>query len=86
MIFQTLDEIAILTRDHKTDDVTFVMGTACEFYRRHLVGMPLIHGCYIGHLKKKHNIQRHHPFKFGFVFTTTCIMIVNENVMKSGSN
>ena len=36
--------------------------------------------------KEKLKIQGHHPFKLGFGFTATCIMIVYENVMKSGVN
>ena len=36
--------------------------------------------------KEKLKIQRHHPFKFGFGFTLTCIMVVYENVVKSGTN
>ena len=51
-----------------------------------LVGMFLLYVCYIGHLKKNWKIQGHHLFKVGFGFTTTCIMIVYENVMKSGTN
>ena len=31
-------------------------------------------------------IQGHHPFKLGFGFIMTCIMIVYVNVMKSGTN
>ena len=29
-------------------------------------------------------LQGHHLFKLGFGFTSTCIKIVYENVMKSG--
>ena len=36
--------------------------------------------------KEKLKIQGHHPFKFSFGFATTCIMIVYENVMTSGTN
>ena len=36
--------------------------------------------------KEKLKIQGHHLFKLGFGFTTTCIMIVCENAMKSGTN
>ena len=36
--------------------------------------------------KDKLKIQRHHPFKFGFGFSSTCIMVVYENVMKFGTN
>ena len=39
---------------------------------------------YMGHFKEKLKIQGHHPFKLGFDFTT--IIIVYENVMKSGTN
>ena len=36
--------------------------------------------------KEKLKIQGHHPFKLGFGFIATYIMIVYENVMKSGTN
>ena len=34
--------------------------------------------------KEKLKIQGPHPFKLGFDFTTTCILIVYENVTESG--
>ena len=39
-----------------------------------------------GTFKEKLKIQGQHPFKLGFDLTTTCIMIVYENVIKSGTN
>ena len=36
--------------------------------------------------KEKLKIQGNHPFKLGFDFTMASIMIVYENVMKSGTN
>ena len=36
--------------------------------------------------KEKSRIQGHHPFKLVFGFTTTCIMIVYENVTKFVTN
>ena len=42
----------------------------------------LLYSTFIEKLK----FQRHHPFELGFGFTTTCIMIVYENVKKSGTN
>ena len=36
--------------------------------------------------KEKLKIQGRYPFKVGFSFTTTCKIIVYENVMISGTN
>ena len=36
--------------------------------------------------KEKLKIQEHHPFKLRFEFTTTCFMIVHENIIESGMN
>ena len=36
--------------------------------------------------KEKLKIQGHRPFMLGFGFTTTCIINVNDNGMKSGTN
>ena len=36
--------------------------------------------------KEKLKFQAHHALKLGFGFETTCIMIVYENVMESGTN
>ena len=59
-----------------------------NFFDVILVGRSLQYVCYIAHLtfKEKLKIQGHHPFKLGFGFTTTCIMVVFETVMKSGAN
>ena len=60
------------------------MDTACEFCRRHFGWKVFVIRLLYRTFKEKLKIQGHHPFKFGFGLTTTCIMIVNENVMKSG--
>ena len=36
--------------------------------------------------KEKLKIQGHNKFKLGFGITTTCIIIVYENIMKFGTN
>ena len=54
------------------------------FFRRHFgLKVFVIHLLYRT-FKEKLKIQGHHPFKVGFGFTITCIMIVYENVIKSG--
>ena len=63
-----------------------MVGTACELFRRHFGWKVFVIRLLYRTLKEKLKIQGHHPFKLGFVFTTTCIMIVYENVMKSGMN
>ena len=67
-------------------DVTLRVGTACEFFRRHFDWKVFVIRLLYSTFKEKLKIQGHHPFKFGFGFTTTCKMIVYENVMKSGAN
>ena len=62
------------------------MGTACEFFRRHFGWKVCVIRLLYGTFKEILKIQGHHPFKLSFPFTTTCIMIVYENVMKSGTN
>ena len=63
-----------------------MVGTACEFFQRHfglkVCAIRLLYGAF----KEKLKIQGHHPFKLGFDFTTTCVMIVYIIVMKSGTN
>ena len=63
-----------------------MVGTACEFIRRHfglkVFVIRLLHRTF----KEKLKIQVHHPFKLRSGFTTTYIIIVYENVMKSGTN
>ena len=63
-----------------------MVGTACGFFRRHFVWNVFVIHLLYRTFKGKLNIQGHHPFKLGFGFTTTCIMIVYENVMESGTN
>ena len=62
-----------------------MVGTACEFFRRHfswkVTEIYLLYRTF----KEKLIIQGHHPFKLDFGFKT-CIMIVYENVMKSSTN
>ena len=63
-----------------------MVGTACEIFRRHFGLKVFVINLLDRTLKEKLKIQGHHPFKLGFSFTKTCIMIVSENVMKSGRN
>ena len=63
-----------------------MVGTACEFVRHHFGWKVFVIRLLYRTLKGKLKIQGHHPFKLGFGFTPTCIMIVSENVMKSGTN
>ena len=59
---------------------------ACEFFRCHFGWKAfVIHSLYKT-FKEKLKIQGHHPFKLGSGVTSTCIMIVYENVMISGTN
>ena len=69
-----------------TYDVTFMVGTACEVFRRHLVWKVFIIRLVYRTFTEKMKIQGNHPFKVGFGFTTTCILIVYEPVMKFGTN
>ena len=69
-----------------TYDVTFMVGTACDFFRRHLDWNVLVKRLLYRTFQEKLKIQGHHPFKLGFGFIMTCIMIVYVNVMKSGTN
>ena len=63
----------------------FMVVTACEFFRRHFGWKVFVIRLLYRAFKEKLKIQGQHPFKLGFGFTTTCIMIVYENVMKSGT-
>ena len=63
-----------------------MVGSACEFFRRYFGWKVFVIRLLYRTFKEKLKIQRHHPFKFGFGFTSTCIMVVYENVMKSGTN
>ena len=69
-----------------TYDVTFMVGTACDFFRRRFGWNVFVIRLLYRTFNEKLKIQGHHPFKLGFGFTTTCIIIVYENVMKSGTN
>ena len=55
--------------------------TACEFFRRHFGWKVYVIRLLYETFKEKLKIQGHHPFKLGFDFTTTCTMIVYENVI-----
>ena len=63
-----------------------MVGTACVIFRRHFGWKVYIINLLYRTLEEKLKIQGHHPLKLGFGFTKTCIMIVSENVMKSGRN
>ena len=69
-----------------TYDVAIMVGTACEFFRPHFGWNFLVIRLLYRTFKEKLKIPGHNPFKLGFGFTTACIMIVYENVMKSGMN
>ena len=69
-----------------TYDVRFMVGIACEFFRRHFVWKVFVICFLYRTFQEKLIFLGHHPFKLGFGFTMTCIMIVYENVMKSGTN
>ena len=69
-----------------TYNVTFIVCTACEFFRRHFGWKVCVIRLLYRTFKEKLIIQVYHPFKVGFGFTTTCIMIDYENAMKSGTN
>ena len=65
-----------------------MVGTACEFFRRHFGCKVCVIRLLYGTFKEKLENSGTHPFKLGFDFTTTCIiiMIVYEIVMKSDTN
>ena len=62
------------------------MGAACEFFRRQFGWKVFVMCLLYSTFKEKLKVQGHHPFKLGFGFTTTFVMIIYENVMKSGTN
>ena len=62
------------------------MGTTCEFFRRHFGWKVFVIRLLYRTFKEKLKIQGHHPFKLDSGFTTTCIIIIYESVMKSGTN
>ena len=68
-----------------TYDVTFMVGTAYEFFRRHFGWKVFVIRLLYRTFKEKLKIKGHHPFKLGFGFTLTHIIIIYENVMKSGT-
>ena len=53
-----------------------MVGTACDFFRRHLGWKVFVIRLLYWTFKEKLKIQGHHPFKLGFGFTMTHIMIV----------
>ena len=63
-----------------------MVGTACEFFRRHFGWKVFVIRLLYKPLKEKFKIQGQHPFKSYFGFTMTCLMIVYENVIKSATN
>ena len=63
-----------------------MVGTACDFFQRHLGWNVFVIHLLYRTIKEKLKIQGHHPFKLGFGFTTICIMIIYENVMESGTS
>ena len=63
-----------------------MVSTVCEFFRCHFGWKVCVIRLQYRTFKEKLKILGHHPFQLGFGFTTTCIMIVYENAMKSGTN
>ena len=63
-----------------------MVDSACEFSRRHFGRKVFVIRLPYKTFKEKLKIQEQHPFKLGFGFTMTYIMIIYENVMKSGTN
>ena len=57
-----------------------------NFFQRHFGWKIFVIRLLYRAFKEKLEIQGHRPFKLAFGFTTTCIMIVYENVIKSGTN
>ena len=84
--FKLMFEIEILTRYHSNIWRHVHVGMAYEFFRRYFGWKVFEIRLLYRTFKEKSKIQRHHPFKLGFGFTTTRIMIVYENVMKYGTN
>ena len=69
-------ELKFLQVTIATHGVTFMVGTACEFFRRHFGWKVFVICLLYGTFKEKLKIQGHHPFKLGFGLTTICIMLV----------
>ena len=63
-----------------------MVGTACEYFRRHSGWKVFVIRLLYKTFEKKLKTQGDHLFKLGFGFTTTCKMIIYENVMKFGTN
>ena len=78
-------EFEILTLYHSNIRVTFLVGTACVFFRRHFGWKVFVMRLLYRKFKEKLKVQGQHPFELGLGFTTTCI-IIYENVMKSATN
>ena len=57
-----------------------------NFFRRNFGWKVFVIRLLYGTFKETLKVQGHHPSELGFGFTMTCIMIVYENVMKSGTN
>ena len=74
-------EIEILTRYH-----SIMVGTACGFCRRHFSWKVFVIRFLYKTFKEKLKIQGQHLFTLSFGITTTCMMIVYENVLKFGTN
>ena len=51
-----------------TYDVTIMVGTACEFFRRHFGWKVFVISLLYRTFKERLKIQGHHPFKLGFGF------------------
>ena len=75
-------DFEISTRYYRTYDATFMVGTACEFFRRHFGRKVFVIRLLNRSFKEKLKTQRHYLFKLGFGFTTTYLMTVYENIMK----
>ena len=63
-----------------------MVGTACESFRNHFGRKAFLIRSLCRAFTEKMKIQEHHPFRIGFGFTLTCIMIVYENILQSGTN
>ena len=64
----------------------FMVGTTCEFFRRHFGWKVFVKRLLYRTFKEKLKIKGHHPFKLGFGFTPTYVIIIYENAVKSGTN
>ena len=53
-----------------------MVGTACEFFQSHFGWKVFVIHLLYKTFKEKLKIQQHHPFKLGFGFTMTYIIIV----------